>query len=160
MSLPEAQDLLGGDPALSSRFLFEVDGVEIGVFSAIRGLAVYARTEDLREGGQNEFTHRLPGRLEWPNIVFTHGITESDALFEWMNKTSGQGFAANGNKLQRSTGAITVVASNGKRLRAWSLNGVIPVRWSGPQFDSGSSATLSEELEIAHHGFQAANVNG
>ena len=53
-----------------------------------------------------------------------------------MNKTSGEGFAANDNKLVRSTGAITAIAGNGNRLRAWSLEGVYPVRWTGPEFGS------------------------
>ena len=51
----------------------------------------------------------FPGRLEWPNITFSRGLTDADALFEWVNKTSGEGFAAAGNKITRSTGAITAV---------------------------------------------------
>lgn len=158
MSSPEDRRFLGGEPTLGSRFLFEVDGVEIGLFGSVSGLAVSAQTTDVVEGGQNGFAHRLPGRLEWPNIVFTRGLTQSDALFAWMNRTAGEGFAAAGNKIQRATGAITAVNSEGIRLRSWSLDGVFPVRWKGPDFESGSDNPLNEELEITHHGFKAANV--
>ena len=160
MSSPESVRYLGGEPALGSRFLFEVDGVEIGLFAAVRGLQVTSQTENLTEGGQNGYTHRLPGRLEWPNITFSRGLTDADALFDWMNKTAGEGFAAAGTKITRSTGAITAVASNGDRLRSWSLEGVFPVRWTGPDFATASDDPLTEELEIAHHGFRSSSASG
>lgn len=158
MSSPDSARFLGNEPPVSSRFLFEVDGVEIGLFGSVRGLSVSSKTEDVTEGGQNGFVHHLPGRLEWPNIVFSRGLTQSDALFEWMNKTAGEGFAANSNKITRSTGAITAIGSDGARLRSWSLDSVFPVRWTGPDFDSATTTALSEELEVAHHGFKASNV--
>ena len=157
-SSPTTARLLGTEPPLTSRFLFEVDGVEIGLFASVRGLAVSSQTEDIKEGGQNGFTHHLPGRLEWPNIVFSRGLTQSDALFDWINETAGEGFSAKGNKMTRRTGAITAMSSDGLRLRTWALDGVFPVRWKGPDFDGSSDTLLNEELEVAHHGFKASNV--
>ncbi|HEY5879385.1 MAG TPA: phage tail protein [Nakamurella sp.] len=156
MSSPESARYLGGDPALGSRFLFEVDGIEIGLFASVAGLEVSSRFVEVIEGGQNGYVHRLPGRLEWPTITFTRGLTDADALFDWMNKTAGEGFAANENRLVRSTGAITAIGGSGSRLRAWSLEGVYPIRWSGPRFSTGSDDPLTEELEIAHHGFRSS----
>ena len=59
-------------------------------------------------------------------------------------------------KLAQST-SITAVAGNGSRLRAWSLEGVYPVRWTGPRFGIGTDDPLTEELEIAHHGFRSSS---
>lgn len=160
MSSPNSAKALGGEPTLTSRFLFEVDGVEIGLFGSVRGLEVTSNVEEIIEGGQNGFVHKLPGRFQWPNIVFTRGLTQADALFDWMRKTSGEGFAEAGNKVQRSSGAVTAIAYDGTRLRAWNLDAVLPVRWKGPDFDVANDAGLSEELEIAHHGFVSANANG
>lgn len=148
-------DFLGGEPTTTSRFLFEVDGVEIGMFREIRGLNVSISTTELEEGGQNSFVHILPGRMSWPHLIFRRGVTESNALFDWLNKSSGEGFAANGNKLARATGAVTVISADGHRLRAWEFDGVFPIRWSGPDFDSESDNAIEEELEVAHHGFRA-----
>jgi phage tail-like protein len=83
------------------------------------------------------------------------GVTDSDALFSWVNKTAGPGFAESNNKLTRSTGAITVIGSDGARLRAWDLQAVFAVRWAGPRFTANGSESLEEELELAHHGFTA-----
>ena len=149
---------LGGEPSTSARFIFEVDGVEIGVFREVHGLSLTVGVQEVREGGQNGFVHKLPSQMSWPNLVFRRGVTNSDALFEWVGKSSGEGFAANNNKLQRCTGAVTVVSSTGARLRSWEIDGAFPVRWAGPDLDATRSDPLEEELEVAHHGFRAKTL--
>jgi phage tail-like protein len=142
-----------GELPTAASFLFEVDGQQIGVFSQVSGLEVRVDVATYQEGGENGYVHNLPGRMTWPHVVLRRGITDSDALFTWVNKTSGGGFSANNNSLTRSTGAITVIGSDGTRLRAWELQGVFAVRWTGPNFDASSTQSLFEELELAHHGF-------
>ena len=150
-----ANDSYDDQRVTSATFLFEVDGVEIGRFMEVRGLEVTVETEELHEGGQNSFTHRLPGRMTWPNIVLKRGVTQNDTLLEWLNKSSGEQFAANGNKLQRSTAAVTLIGPSGTRLRSWEFDGAFPVKWTGPNFAVASSDMAVEELEITHHGFRA-----
>lgn len=148
--------LLGGDVPVADRFLFELDGVEIGVFRSVQGLEVTVNVAEFAEGGQNGFVHRVPGRMTWPNLVFRRGITQSDAVFDWLSKSSGEGFAASSNKLTKSTGAVTAIAPDGTRLRSWEFIDVFPVRWKGPEFSIDSQTPLEEELEVAHHGFRSA----
>jgi phage tail-like protein len=140
----------------AATFLFEVDGVEIGRFMEVSGLEVEVKVEELEEGGQNSFVHRLPGRMSWPNIRLKRGITQNDTLLEWLNKSSGEKFAAGGNRLARSTAAITLLGPSGTRLRTWSFDGAFPVKWTGPQFATSSTDMAVEELEITHHGFRVA----
>lgn len=151
-------DPLGVEPTTAARFVFEVDGVEIGVFREVRGLSVNVETVTIREGGENGFAHQVPGRMSWPHLVFRRGVVQSDALFEWLQKSSGEGFAANNNQLTRSSGAVTAMSGDGTRLRAWEFDGVFAVRWSGPEFNADANTPLEEELEVAHHGFRARQV--
>ena len=146
------------DPPSIGRFIFAVDGGigEIGAFTECAGLQVEIEVEEVQEGGQNQFVHRLPGRMRWPNIVLKRGITNSDALFEWFRKSSGDGFAGNGNKLEHTTGSVTLVDAGGMKVRQWSFVGAFPVKWTGPQLAASHNAAAIEELEIAHHGFTAS----
>ena len=146
---------LGGDLPIANRFLLEHDGVEIGIFREVQGLSVTVGVEEIAEGGQNSYSHRVPGRMTWPNLVFRRGVTESNALFDWLSKSSGEGFAGNKNSLTKSTGAVTAIDHVGNRLRAWEFIDVFPVRWKGPEFAVESTEPLEEELEVAHHGFRA-----
>jgi phage tail-like protein len=155
VSTPNSVMPLGGDLPLADQFLFEVDGVEIGVFREVFGLQVTVQVEEIIEGGQNGFVHKLPSRMSWPNLVFRRGLTQSDALFNWMSKSSGEGFAGNQNKLTRSSGAVTALDAVGGRLRSWEFQSVFAVRWKGPDFAVGTTQALEEELEVAHHGFKA-----
>jgi phage tail-like protein len=119
----------------------------------VHGLEVKVMTEDIKEGGLNGYIHKVPGRMEWTNITFKRGLTQMDNLYKWFADTSGEGFAAKGNKLQTTTAAITAISHIGTRLRSWNLTGVYPVRWKGPDF-AGESNVIEEELEIAHAGFK------
>ena len=121
----------------------------------ISGLEVSVGVEEIQEGGENNYVHKLPGRMSWPNITLKRGITQNDALLAWLNKSSGEQFSANGNKLTRSTAAITLMGPAGQRLRSWEFDGAFPVKWKGPDFDVASSDMALEELEITHHGFRA-----
>ncbi len=156
MPLPEGSLPLGGEPSTSGRFLFEVDGVEIGTFREVTGLRLDVSVEEYVEGGQNAYVHQLPGVMRWPNLVFTRGLVQSDALFAWTQQSSGEGFAGNDNKLTRATGAVTVINHQGERLRSWEIQGVFAVSWSGPQLAADSDEPLSETLEVAHNGFRSS----
>lgn len=145
------QSGFNGELPSTSNFLFEVDGVTIGSFAEVSGLEVTVEVATYPEGGQNGFVHQLPGRMSWPHIVLKRGVTQSDALFDWVNKTKE-------SKVSRCTGAITVLGSDGSRLRSWSLADVIAVRWTGPRFAVGQSGPVEEELELAHHGFTSKTL--
>lgn len=151
-------DSFDADRVSASTFLFEVDGVEIGRFMEVGGLQVDIATDEVTEGGENSFVHKLPGRMTWPNITLKRGITQNDSLLEWLNKSSGEQFAASGNKVTRSTAALTLVGPAGERLRAWEFDGAFPVKWTGPTFAFSSNDAATEELEIAHHGFRASDL--
>jgi phage tail-like protein len=148
-------DSFDAERITAATFLVEVDGVEIGRFMEVNGLEVSIGVEEVEEGGENNYVHKLPGRMTWPNITLKRGITQNDTLLEWFSKSSGEQFAANGNRLTRSTAAITLLGPAAQRLRAWEFDGAFPVKWKGPDFAVSSSDMAVEELEITHHGFRA-----
>lgn len=140
----------------TATFLVEVDGNPIGRFTEASGLEVEVEVETYEEGGQNGFVHKFPGRMTWPNLVLKRGVTESDNLMTWLNKSSGEGFTGAQNKLTRSTMAVTLISAGGTRLRSWNFEGAFPIKWNGPSFATSSDDLPEEELEIAHHGFKSA----
>jgi phage tail-like protein len=151
-------DSYDGERVTAATFLFEVDGCEIGRFMEVSGLEVEVAVEMVEEGGQNSFAHVLPGRMSWPHLRLKRGITQNDTLLSWLAKSSGEQFGANGNKLTRTTAAITLLGPSNKRLRSWEFDGAFPVKWTGPTFAADSNDMAVEELEIAHHGFRATNL--
>lgn len=149
--MPEATDVI----RMASGFIFEVDGQQIGMFKEVSGLRADITIETLEEGGQNNFVHKLPGRLSWPNLVMRRGVTNTDNLFKWLLKASGDGFEGAGRKVERTTAAVTLLKHGGERVQSWELLDAFPVRWEGPRLAADSNEVAFEELEIAHHGFRS-----
>ena len=141
------------DPPFVGKFVFTVEGLTIGAFTEVSGLSVSIEVEDLAEGGQNQYTHKLPGRMKWPNLVLKRGVTNTDNLFDWFAKCSGDGFAGAGNKLERHRGAVTLMDAAGKAVRTWEFTEAYPVKWSGPKLAASARDLAVEELEVCHCGF-------
>lgn len=142
-----------GSDASTGAFVVVVDGEEIGRFDQVTGLRVEIETETIREGGQNGFVHHLPGRMTWPNLVLRRGVTGDDALLRWLHGSTGQN-AATGGAPAPTTMGITLTDPKGNYLRTWSVDGAIPVRWSGPELRVSDHEPPMEELEVAHRGFR------
>lgn len=142
----------------SASFSVYVDGTEYGRFREVSGLEVQIEIEEVKEGGQNGFVHKLPGRRSFSNLTLRRGITKNNGLIEWMMEAAGDDFDGNGKKLARKTMALVLNSSLGLPLRIWAFEDAFPVRWSGPDFSLNDDDFITEELEIAHNGFTVKNV--
>jgi phage tail-like protein len=56
-------------------------------------------------------------------------------------------------RVKRRTATIQVMSGDGTVVATWSLDGVVPVRWTGPTLNFDSPKVATETVEIAHHGF-------
>jgi len=135
------------EPALGLRFQVTIDGHgTLGNWQKCEGLNVEYDVHEHREGGQNGFVHRLPGRAKYQNIRLTRPVDPASAqVAAWVASVQ--------STVVRRTAQIAVLDAAGSVVTAWSLMGVFPVRWSGPTLDVGASQVATETLELAHNGF-------
>ena len=137
------------DPPFAGAFKLEVDGVTIGAFTEVTGLAVQLEVEEIAEGGNNQTTIKVPGRLKWPNLILKRGITDNDSLFKWLAECSEK----HGHKITKRNGSVTLLNSQHLEVRSWKFHDAMPVRWTGPSFAASATALAMEELEVSHGGF-------
>jgi phage tail-like protein len=134
------------DPATGARFDVTVDGVDVGSFTACEGLGAEYEIFEYQEGGENGFTHRLPGPLKYSPIRLTRAVDDhSGALANWFST-----FRA---PAERSTASITAFDHTGNRIAQWQLVGLFPSRWIGPTFAADGNQVVKEILELVHNGF-------
>ena len=134
------------DPAITVCFSVNIHDHDLGVFTQCDGLGCEIVVEQREEGGQNGFVHQLPGRMKYTNIKLTRPITsDSSQVAKW--------FASMQDKVTRSTAEICAMTLDGTVVAKWELQGVIPVRWMGPQFNVDGPKVATESIELAHHGF-------
>jgi phage tail-like protein len=127
-------------------FVVKIPDIDtIGFFSHCSGLELAVDVYEYQEGGNNDFVHRLPGGVRYPNLILSRGLTEEDALLKW--------FAATQTQAARKEMTLTLSGENVSR--TWTFADAFPVRWTGPQLDSGGASIATETLEIAHSGLKA-----
>lgn len=134
------------DPYAAFNFLVEVEGLVVGSFSEVRGLQVETEIHDYREGGRNDYVHKLPGPTRYPsNLVLKRGLTDVDALWSWHQEVSA-------GKIERRNG--TVYLLNARRLPVmwWDFKDAYPVKWEGPQLRADSNTVAVETVELVHRG--------
>ena len=138
------------DPYLAFNFVIELEGIVVGGFTEVSGLQVEVETQDYREGGVNEYLHKLAGPTRYPsNLVLKRGLTDAETLWNWQQEVL-QG------PIGRKNGSIMLLNSAGEETWRWNFIGAYPVRWVGPELRAGTAEVAVETLELVHQGLTKA----
>jgi phage tail-like protein len=138
------------DPYLSFNFLVEIEGVVTGGFSEVSGLQAETEIKEYREGGLNEYMHRLAGPTRYAsNLVLKRGLTDADTLLKWHQEVT-QG------TIKRKNGSIVLLDITGGETWRWNFIQAYPVKWIGPSLRGNASEVAVETLEMAHNGIYKA----
>ena len=127
-------------------FKLSVPGLAIGTFKVCHGLTMEFEVFEWAEGGNNEFIHHLPGRMRYPYLQLSAGMTDDKAMQEWFWKTREQA------ELKEIT--VELTTQDGTTARSWSFTDAFPVRWTGPGIVADSHAMAMESLDVAHSGLK------
>jgi phage tail-like protein len=141
------------DPYLSFNFLVEIQGLLVGGFSEVTGLQIETEVETFREGGLNDYEHKLPGPTKYPsNLTLKHGLTDIETMWTWHQEV------ASGTVIRRNG---TIYLLDNQRLPAmwWNFTGAYPVRWTGPELRAGSTAVAAESIELVHRGISKPSLS-
>lgn len=136
------------DPFRGFRYLVEMEGLVSGGFLRVKGLSREVRVESYKEGGVNEYEHKLASNGSYPVLVLERGLAQDD-LWKWAQA------AADGN-VQRRTLWIRLQDEASDKAWAWQVADAIPVKWSASDLDATSPQVVMESLELAHHGLRKA----
>jgi phage tail-like protein len=136
------------DPFRGFRFLIEIEGLTSAGFQKVKGLQREIKHESYREGGVNEYEHKLFSQVSYPSVVLERGIARDD-LWQWA-------FDASEGRIERKHVWIRLQNEVGEKAWAWQLDWAIPVKWSCSDLDAQASQVLIESLELAHHGLRRA----
>ena len=133
------------------RFYVRIGNETQAVFTEVSGLQVETTVQDYEEGGNNAFTHRLPGRSKVGNLTLKRGITQGNEFFKWYAD-----IAAGRTGIKRKNVSLVVFNPAGQVVAQWDFEGAFPVKWVGPQLVADGTALAVETLELAHSGLTRA----
>jgi len=135
-------------------FHFKVDFLLNGIkdgdvrFQEVSGLSAELGIEEVVEGGENRFSHRLPNRAKYANLILKRGLLTNSRLIGWC-KNAIENF-----DFEPTTVNVTLLNEKHEPLvdtlsflRAW------PVKWTVSDFKAQENGLVVETLELAYNYF-------
>ncbi len=137
------------DPYRGFNFMVELDGITQAGFQEVSGLDASTDSVDYREGTDPLHVRKLPGLNKFTAITLKRGITDSDELWQWRQTVMD-------GKAERKNGSIILLDDTGAEKIRWNFANAWPTKWTGPSFNSTSTAVAIETLEITHEELKRA----
>jgi phage tail-like protein len=138
------------DPYGRYNFAVEIEGLVAGGFEEVTGLQSEIEVQEYREGGLNDYMHKLAGPVKYSaNLVFKRGLGDQRALWSWY-------WDVMHGRVQRKNVSVLLLDSAGEEKRRWNFESAYPVKWVGPEFRAVASEVAVESLELVHKGLSKA----
>lgn len=123
-------------------------------FQEVSGISVTMETEQIKEGGQNRFTHKVPGRTNYENLVLKRGLlVRSSALADWCIKVLGGNLT---KKIEPRTIKVSLLDANtdgNEAIMTWKFVNAYPIKWEVSSLDAGKSEIVVESITFAYNYF-------
>ena len=155
------------DPVPDYLFAVELDGIAVGLFTECSGVAARREVDRVEEGGLNNYTHSLPGRMHFSDIVLKRGLTLSRALWNWMQEGSYdfkvrrmnfsiiQGAPGYNLLTIMGLGGLQKAGAGYGKAKVWNLENAYPVAWELSELNTQNTEQVAlESITIAHHGIE------
>jgi phage tail-like protein len=116
-------------------------------FQAVSGLSVEYDMEEFKEGGENRFTHKLPVRTKYADLVLKRGMLTDSDVTNW--------FLAAFRDRDFKPSDISIILMNEKSepLRTWNVAQAIPKKWLVSDLNANDNAIVVETLELIYRYF-------
>ncbi len=117
-------------------------------FQSVSGLTMELETEEIAEGGENRFKHRLPVRTKFPNLVLKRGLLTDSSLVKWC-RDAIEDFDINPTDI-----TISLLNEEHEPLMTWNVVHAYPLKWAVADFNAEESKLVIETIELAYNYFK------
>ncbi|WP_319481059.1 phage tail protein [uncultured Draconibacterium sp.] len=116
-------------------------------FQSVSGLTVDVDTEEIAEGGENRFKHKVPVRTKYPNLVLKRGLLVDSEVIKWC-RDAVEDFSFKPTNL-----VVKLLNEKHEPLMSWNVVHAYPVKWSMSDFNAEESKLAIETLELTYNYF-------
>jgi phage tail-like protein len=118
-------------------------------FQEVTGLAHELDTEEVAEGGENRFVHRLPRGVKNPRLVLKRAVAWAGSpLVRWCKSTLEGGI---GEPLQPKNLLVFLLDETAMPVRAWGIENAYPVKWEVESFGATKNEVAIEKIELVYN---------
>jgi len=122
------------------RFTVDVDGERQAAFTECTLPAVEWEAEEVKEGGLNAYTHLLPGMRKAARLTLKTGVRKTALLDLYIQSL--------GKTVSRKALTVSMLDSTGETVITWQIEEAYPIKWTGPELQTGSSSIAIQSLEF------------
>lgn len=139
-------------PPVGFHFRVDFEGInntqDIG-FQSVSGLnSSVPNSKTYEEGGENRFTHRLPQRASFENLVLKRGMLIGSELIQWFKDA-----LENFRFVPRNV-TVTLLNENHEPLQVWEFVNAWPTKWNIDGFDAEKGGIVAETVEFSYQYFR------
>jgi phage tail-like protein len=133
-------------------FLVKIGTDDFGGFSDVSGLSTELKVAEYREGNDPEnHVTKVPGTHTVGDVTLKRGIVNSQQMWGWI-RDSRSATGSRGMLAKRDV-VITMLDEAGTAVQSWKLFGVVPLKYSGPNFAAkGGTDVAMEEIVLSAEG--------
>ena len=121
-------------------------------FQRVSGLSGEVTTRPVKEGGQNAYTHRLPDRVSYGNLVLERGMVIGSLLNVEFN------VALSALEFLPSNVLVTLFGEDQVPLAGWLFIKAYPVKWFTSDLDARQEDIVIDTMELAYERMQMLRV--
>lgn len=121
-------------------------------FQEVSGISSTMETTEIREGGENLFSLKLPTRMTYGNLMLKRGMVVGSPLNVEFNLAM--------STMSFQPGNVLVMLLNAKDapIASWLFQETYPVQWSVSDLDATQSSIMIDSMELAYARLQSLRV--
>ncbi|WP_347841218.1 phage tail protein [uncultured Draconibacterium sp.] len=116
-------------------------------FQSVAGLSVEMETEQIAEGGENRFKHKVPVRSKYPKLVLKRGLLVDSEIIRWCRN------ALENFEFEPTDLIVKLLNEEHQPLMSWNVVHAYPVKWNISDFDAEKNQLVIETLELNYNYF-------
>jgi phage tail-like protein len=133
--------------AFSFSVKFEKEGTDSS-FQEVSGISSEMTTEDVIEGGENGYVHKLPTGLKGTNLELKRGIAQLNSpLVAWCKAVLEGGFV---NRIKPKTVLVNLLDQTQKPVRSWEFVNAYPIKWEVEGFNATKNECAIEKIVLSY----------
>ena len=132
----------------------DINGAETIAFKEVSGLSTEISTEEIVEGGQNQFVHRLPNAPKYIDLVLKRGMaSKQSALMLWITDTLQ---SEHTEAIVPKALEVSLLDAEGKKAMSWNFVNAYPIALRSAPIDTMSNDVAIESLTLSYSHFKRA----
>ena len=135
-------------PNFNFTLSFDGDETTFGGFSDVSGIQTELTVAEYRNGNETDnHVRKVQGVHKVGDVTCKRGLIDSKAIWDWMDSARTDGPDAKKNV------TIKLLDESGDTVQTWTLERVIPLKWTGPTLaGKGGGDVAMEELVLSAEG--------